>query len=86
MPQIVGVGMAGSAEGTPFREASGGEFLQQIAFFDPAGNLLSNATFTLVEVPEPSAWSLLSIGLMFFLAMRIRRTRFRSRFHGCKLR
>jgi len=40
------------------------------AFFDPAGNLLSNVTFTLVEVPEPSAASLLGIGWLFFVAVR----------------
>lgn len=41
-----------------------------IFFFSPSGNLLSNATFTLVEVPEPAAWSLLGIGLLFFEAAR----------------
>jgi hypothetical protein len=34
-----------------------------------------------LPVPEPSAWPLLSIGLIFFLAARIRRIRFHGRFH-----
>ena len=33
-----------------------------------------------MEVPEPSAWYLLSIGLVLFLAARIRGMRFRQRF------
>jgi hypothetical protein len=44
-------------------------FLQAFSFLDSARNPLSNVTFTLVEVPEPSAWSMLSIGLLFFAAV-----------------
>ena len=51
-------------------ESGASESLDHILFFDPAGNLLSNVTFTLVEVPEPSAWSLLSIGLLFLMTVR----------------
>jgi hypothetical protein len=52
-----------------------------IVFFDPSGNLLSNVNFTLVEVPQPSAWSSLGIGLIFFLALPIRGMRRREPFH-----
>ncbi len=41
------------------------ESLDHILFLDPTGNLLPNATFTLVEVPEPAAWSMLMMGLIF---------------------
>jgi len=51
-------------------ESGASESLDQILFFDPSGNLLSNVTFTLAEVPEPSAASLLSIGLLFFVTVR----------------
>jgi hypothetical protein len=47
------------------------ESLDHILFFDPAGNVLQNVNYTLVSVdlPEPSAVSLLGIGLMFCLAV-----------------
>jgi hypothetical protein len=67
VPQTVHITMSGgSRPGVPptFR-GSASESLDHILFYDPAGNLLPNATFTLVEVPEPSAWSLLIIGLIF---------------------
>jgi hypothetical protein len=43
-------------------------------FFDTFGNPITNAQFTLVSVdlPEPCAWSLLSIGLMFVLVLPMR--------------
>jgi hypothetical protein len=41
-----------------------------IVFFDPSGNLLANVSFTLVEVPEPAAWTFLSIGVLFSVAIR----------------
>jgi hypothetical protein len=47
------------------------ESLDHFLFFDPAGNPLSNVTFTLVEVPEPAAWSLLGVGGMFFLVVAV---------------
>ena len=52
--------------------------LDTIVFFDASGNPLPNATYTLVSasVPEPAAWSLLSIGLMSFVVLRIRGMRF----------
>lgn len=73
VPQIVQVGMTGSGNLPLTREAGAAVGLDHILFFDPSGNQLSNVTFTLVEVPEPSARSLLSIGLIFLLAVRIRR-------------
>jgi hypothetical protein len=85
MPQIVSIGMVAQTSGVGALSGGGSASLLSVAFFDPAGNPLSNATFTLVEVPEPSAASLLSIGLMFFLAVRIRRMRFRRCFHRCDL-
>jgi len=73
VPQIVHVDVVGSAAPpTPFRGAGGSESLYAIRFYDPVGNLLSNVNYTLVSVPEPSALSLLSIGLMF-LTVAVRR-------------
>jgi hypothetical protein len=90
VPQIVPFSMDATAViNAPtfdFFDEQADESFIGFAFFDPAGNPLSNITFTLVEVPEPTAWSLLSIGLMCFLAVRIRRMRFRGRFHGCDVR
>jgi hypothetical protein len=79
VPQIVGIGMGGDA-GSGSRTTDASAFLDQIAFSDPAGNPLSNVTYTLasVDLPEPSTLSLLSVGLMFFVAARIRRMRFRG--------
>jgi|SRR5580704_11360761 hypothetical protein len=68
IPQIVQVDIMGAAGF--MIESGASESLDQILFFDPSGNLLSNVTFTLVEVPEPSAWSLLSIGLLFLMTVR----------------
>jgi hypothetical protein len=53
--------------------------LEQILFFDASGNQLSDATYTLVPgpAPEPSAWLLWAIGLMFFLMLTMRGMRFR---------
>jgi hypothetical protein len=48
------------------------ESLDHFLFFDTSGNLLSNVNYTLVEVPEPSAWSMLVVGLLFFAMMAIR--------------
>jgi hypothetical protein len=79
VPQIVGIDMTAVADGVETRVGDASVFFDGIAFFDPSGNPLSNVTFTLVEVPEPSAWSLLGVGLMFFGAVRIRAMRFRGR-------
>jgi len=62
-----------------FGEFGAFESFDQILFFDASGNPLSNVTFTLVEVPEPAAWSLLCDGLMFSLAVAIRGMRIRGR-------
>jgi hypothetical protein len=72
VPQIVSIGMVAQTSGVG--ESSGGASasLESILFFDPSRNPLSNVTFTLVEVPEPTAWSLLGVGLMFFLAVSMR--------------
>jgi hypothetical protein len=73
VPQIVSIDMSGQASGVG--ALSGGARASfeasPILFFDPAGNPLSNVTYTLVSVdlPEPSAWSLLAVGAMFFLAV-----------------
>jgi hypothetical protein len=74
VPQVVPVGLQAFAGVGPSGEFDANVSLYQILFFDPSGNPLSNVTFTLVEVPEPSAWSLVSIGLIF-LAVAIRGVR-----------
>jgi hypothetical protein len=76
VPQIVPVTMFANV--SPFEREPGmaSESLDHFMFFDPSRNQLSNVTFTLVEVPEPSAVSLLGVGLICFLAVRIR-----GRFH-----
>ena len=84
VPQIVHVEVEGSAFAGSFSFGAGGlESLDGIRFYDPAGNLLSNVNYTLVSVdlPEPSALSMLSIGMMFFVAVAIRGPRFRGGFH-----
>jgi len=87
VPQIVHISNTGFASsGSNNREFNSSESFERMLFFDASGNVLPNATFTLVEVPEPSAWSLLSIGMMFFVAVRIRAMRFHGRFHRCDLR
>jgi len=90
VPQIVPIVNSGTAPDSLFHATSANEtFLHglEILFFDPSGNVLSNTTYTLVDsVPEPSSWSLLGVGLIFFVAVRIHRTRFHGRFHGCGLR
>ena len=69
VPQIVPFSMDATAViNAPtfeFVDEQADESFIGFAFFDPAGNLLSNVTYTLVEVPEPSAWSMLTIGLIF---------------------
>ena len=72
VPQVIGIGMGAQTSGVG--ELSGGAeaSLQSISFFDAAGNPLPNINFSLVEVPEPSAWSLLGVGMLFFLAVAIR--------------
>jgi hypothetical protein len=72
VPQIVQVDVTGGATYDSHLPivSDATEFGAGIAFFDPSGHpLFPNATFTLVEVPEPSALSLLSIGLLFFVAV-----------------
>jgi hypothetical protein len=78
VPQIVAVGMGGEASAFSSRAADASASLNQILFLDPAGNILSNATFTLVEVPEPRTWCLVGVGLMIFLAVPILGTRLRD--------
>jgi hypothetical protein len=69
VPQIISISMFGQASavfnGQSDASALIGEPLAPIAFFDPAGHPLPNVTFTLVEVPEPSTWSMLTMGLIF---------------------
>jgi len=51
--------------------------LDHILFFDAARNGLSNVTYTLVRFdPEPSVFSLIGIGLPFFLTIWTVRTKF----------
>jgi hypothetical protein len=76
VPQIVDIAMTGSAGASTFfpREVDARESFDPdrgILFFDPSGNQLSNVAFTLVEVPEPTAWSLLGIGLLCLLVVPI---------------
>ena len=79
VPQIVPIGGTGFAHsGLNNRDFTASATLS-LRFVDASGNLLPNATFTLVEVPEPSSWSLLAVGLMFFVIVRFSRRRFRSR-------
>jgi hypothetical protein len=70
VPQIVPITMFANVS-QPLRFAKGivSESLDHILFFDPLRNPLSNATFTLVELPEPTTWSLLIVGSMFLLAV-----------------
>jgi hypothetical protein len=67
VPQTVDITMLGGSNysSIPPFSSSVSESLDHIMFYDSAGNPLSNVTFTLVEVPEPSAWSMLTIGLIF---------------------
>jgi hypothetical protein len=68
--QIVHFTISASAGPSPLRgSAFGMASFDGILFFDTSGHPLSNITFTLVEVPEPSAWSLLAVGAMFFLVV-----------------
>jgi hypothetical protein len=72
VPQIVQITAEGSVSAS-FRKDTASASLNGIAFLDNSGDLLQNVTYTLVgaPVPEPSAWSLLSTGLMFFVVVRI---------------
>jgi len=70
VPQIVGIGMGGDAEVDTHHfneESDASASLEVILFFDSSGNVLTNVTYTLasVDLPEPSAVSLLIVGLMF---------------------
>jgi hypothetical protein len=87
VPQIVAISMGGEAFGVSTRVGDADARLDQILFFDPSGNELSNVAFTLVSVdlPEPSVLSQLGIGLIF-LALSIRGVRFRGHFHLRDLR
>jgi hypothetical protein len=70
VPQVVHVTMLGSARpGPSIFPGMVSESLDHILFADTSGNPLSNITFTLVEVPEPSAVSLLGVGSMFLLVV-----------------
>ena len=72
--QIVPFQIAVSAFADPaFILVSASLSFSGILFFDASGNLLPNATYTLVSVdlPEPSPWSLLGVGLLFFVAVSI---------------
>lgn len=81
VPQIVQVDMMASAsQEQRFFHGMVSESLDHFLFFDPAGNQLSNVTFTLVEVPEPRTWCLLGVGLMCLLAVPICGVRRRGRF------
>jgi hypothetical protein len=71
VPQVVHYDIGGSVEPSALHgEGDGSASFDGIQFFDPSGNLLPNVTFTLVAVPEPSVWSLLSIGWLFFVVVR----------------
>jgi hypothetical protein len=87
VPQIVLFGV-GATAATSVSDFESGADVSLIGFFlaDTSGNLLPNATFTLVEIPESSSWSSLGIGLAFFLAVPICRVRFRGGFHRRDLR
>jgi hypothetical protein len=66
VPQIVHVTMDAEVnEIVRFIPGMVSESLDHIDFLDQSGTLLSNVTFTLVEVPEPTAWSMLIMGLIF---------------------
>lgn len=83
LPQIVTVHMnAFVAEGPFLAQNAVVSWGGTVLFFDGSGNPIS-ASFSLVpaSVPKPSPWSLLSVGLMFFLALPIGGLRLRGRFH-----
>lgn len=81
VPQIVQITAQGSVPGASFRELTASATLGPILFLDSSGNPLPNVTYTLVDsVPEPSSRSLLSVGFMFFVVVRIRGMRFHGRF------
>jgi hypothetical protein len=72
VPQIVDIGMSAEAgSGGLGGVGDAGAGFSEIAFADSSANPLSNVSFTLVSVdlPEPSSWSLLAVGLMFLLAV-----------------
>jgi hypothetical protein len=70
VPQVVGLALTASAV-AGFASAGSGLSLHTILIFDASGKLQPDATYTLVStsVPESSCLSLLSVGLIFLLAM-----------------
>jgi len=70
--QIVPFQIAVSATASLALGAYASLSFEQLIVFDAFGNRVPNVTYALVSVPEPSALSLLSIGLMFFGAVRLR--------------
>jgi len=77
VPQIVNFNIDGFASSAR-SEIDALETLTEIQFFDTAGHQLSNVTFTLVStsIPETSTLSLLTVGLVFLVAVRIRGMRY----------
>jgi hypothetical protein len=77
--QIVPFQIAASAfAGFPFFSVSASIGLARILVFDASGNLLPNPSYTLVSVdlPEPSALSLVGVGLISLAALsQVRRKR-----------
>jgi hypothetical protein len=74
VPQIVEIQMTGSGSFGRPGGTDGGATLDGFLFFDASGNQVSTLPYALVSanLPEPSALYLLSIGLMLFVAVRIR--------------
>jgi hypothetical protein len=73
VPQIVNVSIDGSVAVSHLTEGAAQESLTEIRFFDPAGNQLSNVSYTLATLPtpEPSALSLAICGLALWLMFRL---------------
>jgi len=75
VPQTFTATASGSAGGgLPGGEGDSQAGFRGFQFFDTSGNQLTSVHFTLVStsIPEPSAASLLGVGLMFILALVIR--------------